>query len=434
MRLLLSFPSSNRWQALWTAEGRLSTASTGQRMAPWYTVVPVDGNRAATIDLWAGGDGRGTAERALQARDLVDRRRDGDVGARARHVDRLRAIGRLPGRAVRALVDHPQAGAVARPDRVAVGRGPLLRRRGGLPAAAHDYRCLAAVAQQGVAVAGPAGRRVLAARAAQELLDEDAVVDLAEDVLIELLPAGAERRAQVRQRHGNGRDARLVLLGVEDLRRRLRWVLEEPVHLRTVAGAGLDDLAQRGGSNHLGDEARPLGVREVGLLDHHQRQAIEVNITALGGLLAARLLPLGPRQRVQRVQLLHDHRIALEEGGDGQVTVGVVRVLRSQGADVEVLVLQGVGELVGQGRSRQRAVGVRAGDDVELLGVGVVLAEHDAGAELQLQVVQVDVRREQPERHHQPAAVLHGLQPVGIVQVGQDLRAQLFRREEVAVH
>jgi len=68
-----------------------------------------------------------------------------------------------------------------------------------------------------------------------------------------------------------------------------------------------------------------------------------------------------------------------------------------------VLILQRVRELVGGRHALEWPERAGAGDDVELLRLGVVLAEHEPATKLQQQPPQVGAAVEEAERHQQLA-------------------------------
>ena len=124
-----------------------------------------------------------------------------------------------------------------------------------------------------------------------------------------------------------------------------------------------------------------------------ERIAIELGIERL----------LGDGQDVREGQvaerpLLRQQRgVALDQRRARQRAVAVGEVLAVQGAEVEVLVLEGVRVLVGQRHPLERPEGAAALDDRHLIAVVVVVAEHLVAEQLELDGRQVGAGREEAQ-------------------------------------
>jgi hypothetical protein len=202
-----------------------------------------------------------------------------------------------------------------------------------------------------------------------------------------------------------------VLLRVEDLLRRRRRVLERIVD--PLPAAGLEALHER--------EAR--GVREEERLAEHRWHLLE----AAGDLrvqgLPDQLEQLALAQVVDLPERHHQRRVALDEREAGDPAIALADLVEVEALEVEVLVLQRVRVFVGERRLLGRAEVAGSRHDVELLVVGAVQAGDLAAEELDVQVLQVRIPRQQAEALEQP--LVRGDELLRVV-LAEPVRGQLL--------
>ena len=134
-----------------------------------------------------------------------------------------------------------------------------------------------------------------------------------------------------------------------------------------------------------------------------ERTAIEAGIERL----------LGDGQDLREGQvgerpLLRQQRgVALDQRGARERPIAVGEVLPVQAVEVEVLVLEGVGVLVGQRHALERPEGAAALDDGHLIALVVVVAEHLVAEQLELGGGQVGSGGKKPSRS--PRRAWHGV-------------------------
>jgi hypothetical protein len=182
--------------------------------------------------------------------------------------------------------------------------------------------------------------------------------------------------------HVDRRLAGGVARRVEDLLARARRVVERGGE-RLVAPVGDEDVDQ-----HLAQR-----VRRADQVDQHEGDVARVEPAAERQLLLVGLLLLGLTERVV-VGRLDAPGVALDHRGEPErdLVVGVVVLVA---VELEVLVVEGVGELVRDRRAHVRRQ--RRTPHHQLGGLGVVKADHPAAQQRPHRLDQVDLGLDQTE-------------------------------------
>ena len=183
-----------------------------------------------------------------------------------------------------------------------------------------------------------------------------------------------------------------------------------------------------------GHEGGPGLVREERGLEEDRRGPGQDGEHLRIGARRGDLAELGRRQVLDHPGRLGADRVALDETEDGERAIALVEgVVQPERLEVEGPVLELMGELVGVRDPLDRPEAAGAADDEQLVDRGVVVADHLAPLEVEVDLLEGRVVGEEAERLVDPLADPDLGLGIGLLEVRLEVRSELVGIDDLRV-